>query len=109
MEQKNYTQTNNSNEIQVFTLSTEPMVEVIAKTIKDYNGELTRETLWNKVNSDIDWPTYIAILTYLKEKNWVVVDQNGILVNIFNPQLVQKYLPRKDLDVDDVRIKRERL
>ena len=76
------------------TLETVTMVE---RTIDKYSGELNKTELWKKLPRKVMWQTYLNVLNYLKSINKVGVARNEILVYIWNPKIVRKYMSMKDV------------
>lgn len=70
------------------TLETVYMVE---KTIDKYSGEYNKTKVWKKLPKKVMWQTYIKIINYLEEINKIAIAREGILVYIWNPELVKKY------------------
>jgi len=90
-------QINKENEVVVklFRSPTLETVKMVEKTIKEFNGELKKTSLWEKLPRKVQWSTYLVILDYLQEINKIVISDNGILVNIWNPELAKKVRCRK--------------
>jgi len=94
--------------VRLFRSPTLETVKMVERTIKEFNGELKKTSLWEKLPRKVQWGTYLTILDYLQEINKIVVADNGVIVYIWNPEGANKYLVRKDLDFDYVKAKRER-
>ena len=69
------------------TLDTVLMVE---ETIEKHSGEFNRTELWKKLPRKVMWQTYLVILNYLLSSNKIVVDDKGLIVWIWNPELIRK-------------------
>jgi len=74
------------------TLDTVKMVE---KTIEKYSGEFKKTQIWEKLPRKVMWPTYLVILDYLEEKNYIIISEDGVITYIWNPELARKVRPRK--------------
>ena len=74
------------------TLETVLMVE---KLIEKENGEFNRTELWKKLPKKVMWQTYLVILDYLQSINKIAIGKNGVLVYIWNPEAVKKFINRK--------------
>jgi len=74
------------------TLETLKMVE---KTIEKYSGEFKKTQIWEKLPRKVMWSTYLTILDYLEEINHIIISDNGIITNIWNPKLAKKVHSRK--------------
>ena len=79
----------------LFRSPTLETVRMIEETIKKYSGEFKKTQLWEKLPRKVIWSTYLIVLDYLEEINKIITAENGVLVYIWNPELVKKYLARK--------------
>lgn len=86
------------------TLETVKMVE---HTIKDFNGELKKTSLWEKLPRKVQWGTYLVILDYLREINKILISHDGILIYIWNPEGAKEYLMKKHLYCNNVKTRKE--
>ena len=79
------------------TLQTVMMVE---ETIKKYNGTYNKTQLWDKLPRKVTWGTYNIILNYLEEINKIGIAKKNILVYIWNPKIIKKYLEMEGVDYE---------
>ena len=75
-------------------LDTVLMVETF---IKDNSGEFKKRSLWEKLPKKTMYQTYCVIFDYLLNSCKIGVDREGHIAWIWNPELVRKYINRKDL------------
>ena len=79
------------------TLQTVMMVE---ETIKKYNGTYNKTQIWDKLPRKVTWGTYNIILNYLEEINKIGIAKKNILVYIWNPKIIKKYLEMGGVDYE---------
>ena len=93
--------------VRLFRSPTLETVKMVEKTIKEFNSELKKTSLWEKLPRKVQWGTYLTILDYLQEINKIVITDNGIIVYIWDPEGAKEYLAKKHLDYDYVKTKRQ--
>ena len=71
------------------TLETVLMIEMAAKK---HSGECGKYQLWKKLPRKVMYQTFQAALAYLLESNKVMVDKDGKIVWIWNPEGVKRLL-----------------
>ena len=76
------------------TLQTVLMVE---KFIDDNSGEYKKTELFNNLPKKVMWQTFQVIMEYLESINKIGYDKNGVVVYVWNTELVKKYKDREDL------------
>ncbi|MBT3691354.1 hypothetical protein HOD75_01090 [archaeon] len=79
----------------MFRSPTLETVNIVEKTIKENSGEFKKTQIWEKLPKKIMWPTYSTILDYLEEINKIIINEDGIITYIWNPELLKKVLHRK--------------
>ncbi len=85
METKTYAQ---SNEVaRSPTLQTVLMVE---KFIDEHSGEYKKTELFNKLPRKVMWQTFQVIMEYLERSYRIVIEKDGKVVYIWNPELLSK-------------------
>jgi hypothetical protein len=77
------------------TLQTVLMVE---KFIDENSGEYKKTELFNNLPKKVMWQTFQVIMEYLENTLKIAYDNEGYVVYIWNPKLVEKYKNRKDLE-----------
>lgn len=89
---KNYSELNNMARSP--TLQTVLMVE---KFIDEYSGECKKTDLFNKLPKKVMWQIFQVIMGYLESIGKIAYDNQGYVVYIWNPKLVEKYKNKKEL------------
>lgn len=79
------------------TLDTVYMIE---KTIEKYSGEYNKTQIWRELPRKVMWQTYKLVINYLGSINKIAVGRKGILVYIWNPKIVEKYLEMRNVDYE---------
>lgn len=72
-------------------------VLLVEEFIKEHSGEFKKRDLWKSLPKKIMWQTYILILDYLIYSGKIALDREGTIGWIWDPELVKKYINRKDL------------
>jgi hypothetical protein len=85
----------NKKIVRMFRSPTLETVNIVEKTIKENSGEFKKTQIWEKLPKKIMWPTYSTILDYLEEINKIIINEDGIITYIWNPELLKKVLHRK--------------
>lgn len=67
--------------------------------IMKHSGEFKKKKIWEKLPRKVMYQTFCVIFNYLLESGKIVVDKEGKIVWIWNPELVKKYLKKKGLFV----------
>lgn len=70
-------------------------VIMVEKFIKENSGEFRKTELFNNLPKKIMWGTFNVILKYLYENNKIGIDNEGFIIYIWNPELIQKFLNKK--------------
>jgi len=71
-------------------------VLMVEETIEKYSNELGKYQLWQKLPRKMMYQTFLVILDYLEKSNKMVIDKEGKIVWIWNPELIRK-LQKKGL------------
>lgn len=69
------------------TLQTVLMVE---KFIDKHSGEYGKTNLFNSLPRKMVWPTFQVIIEYLQSIKKIVIDNDGKVVYIWNPEFSKK-------------------
>lgn len=69
------------------TLESIIMVEEI---IEKNSGELGKYQLWQKLPRKMMYQTFLVIINYLEKSNKIIIDNEGKVVWIWNPNLIRK-------------------
>ncbi|RLI84920.1 MAG: hypothetical protein DRO76_06185 [Candidatus Altiarchaeales archaeon] len=73
------------------TLESVLMVEKVAK---EYSGELGKYQLWKKLPRKMKYQTFQSILDYLVESNKIIIDRDGKVIWVWDPEGVRKILQK---------------
>ena len=73
------------------TLESVLMVEKVAK---EYSGELGKYQLWKKLPRKMMYQTFQSILDYLVESNKIIIDRDGKVIWVWDPEGVRKILQK---------------
>jgi hypothetical protein len=65
-------------------------VLMVEEAIEKYSGDLGKYQLWQKLPRKMMYQTFLVILDYLDKSNKVVIDKEGKIVWIWNPNLIRK-------------------
>ena len=78
------------------TLQTVMMVE---EFIKDNSGEFRKTELFKKLPKKVMWGTFQIIIKYLEEVYRIIVEKDGAIVYIWNPEFYEKIKDRPDIEI----------
>ena len=67
-------------------------IRMVEKTIRKYSQEYGKYQLWKKLPKKMMYQTFQIILHYLEESNKVLIDTDGCVMWIFDPESIQKVL-----------------
>ena len=94
LESKHYAQTNIIARSP--TLQTVLMVE---KFIDEHSGEYKKTELFNKLPKKVMWQTFQVIIEYLERSYKIVIEKDGKIVYIWNPQFFSKLKDMPDIKI----------
>lgn len=69
-------------------------VLMVEKAAKKYSGELGKYQLWKKLPRKMMYQTFQSILDYLAESNKIIIDRDGKVIWIWDPEGVRKILQK---------------
>ncbi len=72
-------------------------VLMVEQFIRDNGGTFKKKSLWENLPKKMMYQTYCIIFDYLAETGKIAIDREGKICWIWNPEMVKKYLARKDL------------
>lgn len=82
--------TKNVNEVLHYPrLDTVLMIEEAIKTAKEYPS---KRQLWLSLKKKVMYQTFNIVIDYLVESNKVVIDKEGKVIWIWDPEGVKKYM-----------------
>ena len=78
------------------TLQTVMMVE---EFIKDNSGEFRKTELFNKLPKKVMWGTFQIIMKYLEDVYRIIIEKDGAIVYIWNPEFYEKIRDRPEIKI----------
>ena len=91
-ETRSYAQTNNIARSP--TLQTVLMVE---KFIDEHSGEFKKTELFNNLPKKVMWQTFQVIMEYLERSYRIIIEKDGIVTYIWDPEFYEKIKNRHDI------------
>jgi hypothetical protein len=76
------------------TLQTVLMVE---KFIDEHSGEYKKTELFNTLPKKVMWQTFQVIMEYLESSYKIVIEKDGIVTYIWNPEFYEKIKNRPEI------------
>lgn len=70
-------------------------VIMVEKFIKENSGKYKKTGLFNALPKKIMWGTFNVILSYLWHNNKIGIDRKGVVVYIWNPDLIKRFINNK--------------
>lgn len=67
-------------------------VIMVERTIKKYSQECGKYQLWKKLPKKMMYQTFQVILEYLGESGKILIDKDGCIIWIYNPERVKKLI-----------------
>ena len=67
-------------------------VLMVEKAIKEHKEYPTKKQLWQSLPKKVMYQTFNLILDYLEESGKIVVDKDGAILWIWNPELVRRIM-----------------
>lgn len=65
-------------------------VLMVEKTIKENSGRYGKYQLWKRLPKKMMYQTLQVILSYLENSNKIVIDRDGKVIWIWNPEIIKK-------------------
>lgn len=78
------------------TLQTVLMVE---KFIKEHSGEYKKTELFNTLPKKVMWQTFQVIMEYLERSYRIIIEKDGKVTYIWNPEFYNKIKNRPEIKV----------
>jgi hypothetical protein len=75
-------------------------VLMVEDFLEKNTGEYGLGDAYRSLPKKMMWRTFKIIIAYLENQNKIVINKDGAITWIWNPELVRKYLKRDDLGVD---------
>jgi len=70
-------------------------VLMVEKTIQKYSQECGKYQLWKKLPKKMMYQTFQLILRYLQDSGKILIDKDGIVIWIYNPDRIKKLVKKK--------------
>lgn len=65
-------------------------VLMVEKIIQKYSQEYGKYQLWKKLPKKMMYQTFQVILNYLEESGKIVIDEDGCVIWIWNPEIIRR-------------------
>ena len=65
---------------------------MVEKAIQKYSQECGKYQLWKKLPKKMMYQTFQVILEYLEESGKILIDKDGCIMWIYNPERIQKLI-----------------
>lgn len=65
-------------------------VIMVEKTISKYSAECGKYQLWKRLPKKMMYQTFLVILSYLRESGKIIIDRDGCIIWIWNPERIRK-------------------
>ena len=78
------------------TLQTVLMVE---RFIQENSGEFKKTELFKKLPRKVMWQTFQVIMEYLERNYRIVIEKNGVVTYIWNPEFYEKIKNRPEVKI----------
>lgn len=73
-------------------------VFMVEKFIEENNGEFKKTELFEKLPKKMMWQTFQIIMNYLQSIHKIILEKDGRIVYIWNPEFAAKFRYRPDLE-----------
>ena len=67
-------------------------VIMVEKTIQKYSQECGKYQLWKKLPKKMMYQTFQIILEYLEESGKIIIDNDGCVIWVYNPERIRRLL-----------------
>jgi len=74
-------------------------VFMVERFIEKNSGEYKKTELFNNLPKKMIWSTYQIIMSYLESINKIIIEENGKIVYIWNPELYKRIKDRPNIKV----------
>jgi hypothetical protein len=81
------------------TLMHSPTLEsviMVEKAAQKYSQECGKYQLWKKLPKKMMYQTFQTILNYLEESGKILVDKDGCIIWVYNPEMIKRLI-KEDL------------
>jgi len=70
---------------------------MVEEFVKENSGEFKKTNLFNSLPKKMVWRTFQIIIAYLESINKIIVEKDGRVVYIWNPEFYEKIKLRPDI------------
>ena len=74
-------------------------VFMVERFIEENNGEFKKTELFEKLPKKMMWQTFQIIMNYLESINKILIEENGKVGYIWNPEFYEKIKNRPDIEI----------
>jgi hypothetical protein len=74
-------------------------VFMVERFIEKNSGEYKKTELFNNLPKKMIWSTYQIIMSYLESINKIIIEENGKIVYIWNPELYKRIKDRPNIKI----------
>ena len=74
-------------------------VLMVEKFIEENSGEYKKTELFNSLPKQMIWSTFQTIMSYLEGINKIIIEKNGKVVYIWNPELYKRIKDRPGIRI----------
>lgn len=74
-------------------------VFMVERFIEENNGEFKKTELFENLPKKMMWPTFQIIMNYLESINKILIEENGKVGYIWNPEFYEKIKNRPDIEI----------
>jgi hypothetical protein len=67
-------------------------VKMVEQTVQKYSQECGKYQLWKKLPKKMMYQTFQVILNYLEESGKIIIDKEGIVIWIYNPERIRRLI-----------------
>ena len=67
---------------------------MVENTIKKYTQECGKYQLWKKLPKKMMYQTFLTILAYLEESHKILIDKDGCIMWMWDPEGIKKILSK---------------
>ena len=79
-------------QIKILHSPTLESVLMVERTIKKYSQECGKYQLWKKLPKKMMYQTFSVILNYLEESGKIIIDKDGCIIWVYNPNRIKKLI-----------------
>ena len=72
-------------------------VLMVEEFIREHSGEFKKTQIWKNLPRKVMYQTFCVIFDYLLDSGKIIISRQDIVVWIYNPELVKKYMNRPEL------------